>query len=45
VLRCFTTDNPDRFARLGERFGGRRIDRVEYVGTDELNTRPTATSP
>lgn len=35
-LRCFTTDNPERFAALGERFGGRAIDLVEYVGTDEL---------
>jgi len=39
-LRCYTTDNPDRFARLGERFGGRRIDRVAFVGTDELEARP-----
>lgn len=36
TLRCFSTDNPQRFARLGERFGGRTIDSVEYVGTDEL---------
>ncbi len=35
-LRCYTTDNPERFARLAERFGGRVIDQVEYVGTDEL---------
>ena len=40
TLRCYTTDNPQRFAILGERFGGRKIDRVEYVGTDELETRP-----
>jgi glutamate racemase len=40
-LRCFTTDNPERFARLGERFGGRRIDQVEAVGTDQLETRAT----
>jgi glutamate racemase len=39
-LRCFTTDNPRRFAELGERFGGRRLDSVEYVGTDELETQP-----
>jgi len=38
-LRCYTTDNPERFASLGERFGGRRIDRVEHVGTDELKAR------
>ncbi len=36
TLRCYTTDNPQRFAELGERFGGRTIDHVEYVGTDEL---------
>ena len=35
-LECYTTDNPDRFARLAERFGGRAIDHVQYVGTDEL---------
>jgi len=35
-LECYTTDNPDRFARLAERFGGRTIDHVAYVGTDEL---------
>lgn len=37
ALRCFTTDNPQRFARLAERFGGgRKPDSVEYVATDEL---------
>ncbi len=40
-LICYTTDNPQRFAELGERFGGRRIDHVEYVGTDELETFST----
>ncbi|MGB2819654.1 MAG: glutamate racemase, partial [Phycisphaerae bacterium] len=45
TLRCYTTDNPDRFARLGERFGAGRIDHVAYVGTDELSSKPTATSP
>ena len=35
-LRCYTTDNPDRFRRLGRRFGGRTLNQVEYVGTDEL---------
>ncbi|MHC4985547.1 MAG: glutamate racemase [Planctomycetota bacterium] len=35
-LHCYTTDNPERFARLGERFGGRPIDHVQHVGTDEL---------
>jgi len=37
-LRCFTTDSTERFARLGQRFCGRRLDNVEYVGTDELET-------
>ena len=35
-LNCATTDLPERFARLGERFGGRRIDSVRHVGTEEL---------
>jgi len=35
-LRCFTTDSPERFASLGERFCGRSMDQVEFVGTDEL---------
>lgn len=38
-LRCFTTDSPERFRRLGEaRFigGARSIDEVRAVGTDEL---------
>ncbi|MCD4825822.1 MAG: glutamate racemase [Phycisphaerae bacterium] len=39
-LRCYTTDNPQRFAQLGERFGGRPVDVVEYVGTDELERYP-----
>jgi len=39
-LVCFTTDNPERFARLAERFGGRKIDSVQYVGTDELEAQP-----
>ena len=39
-MHCYTTDNPQRFARLGERFGGRAIDHVAFVGTDELETRP-----
>ena len=38
ALKCFTTDDPQRFSRLAERFGGRRIDRVEFVGTDELSS-------
>ena len=39
TLRCYTTDNAERFAFLGERFGGRKIDHVEFVGTDELESR------
>ena len=39
TLRCFTTDKPERFARLAERFGGRRPDEVRCVGTDELELR------
>ncbi|MCJ7544072.1 MAG: glutamate racemase [Phycisphaerae bacterium] len=38
TLRCFTTDNPQRFAQLSERFGGRKIDVVDLVGTDELRS-------
>ncbi|MBN1943169.1 MAG: glutamate racemase [Phycisphaerae bacterium] len=37
-LECYTTDNPERFAELTERFGGRAADVVHYVGTDELET-------
>jgi glutamate racemase len=40
-LHCFTTDNADRFVRLGERFGGRRIDDVQFVRTDELEAQGT----
>jgi len=36
TLRCFTTDNAERFAKLAERFGGCRIDDVTFVGVDEL---------
>lgn len=38
TLRCYTTDNPDRFARLATHFIGlgRTISSVEQVGTDEL---------
>ncbi len=41
-LDCYTTDNPQRFERLAERFGGRAADGVTYVGTDELETAMTA---
>ena len=40
-LHCYTTDNAERFARLGERFGGRRMDHVQQVGTDELQAQLT----
>lgn len=40
TLRAFTTDNPERFSELAERFGGRPLDSVDYVGTDELETLP-----
>jgi len=45
VLRCYTTDNAARFARLSERFGGRRVDSVESVGTDELKAPVISTNP
>jgi len=38
ALRCYTTDDPNRFARLADRFCGRGIEKVHYVGTDELET-------
>ena len=44
-LKCFTTDNASRFAELGQRFGGRTIDHVEYVGTDELAARQDSPGP
>lgn len=42
-LRCFTTDNADRFAKLGQRFGGRAIDEVQYVACEELDGREMLT--
>ena len=39
TLKCFTTGNPERFAHLGQRFLGRELEDVEFVGTDELETR------
>ncbi|MHC4179573.1 MAG: glutamate racemase [Planctomycetota bacterium] len=39
-LDCHTTDNPQRFAELAERFGGRPADSVQRVGTDELQAQP-----
>ena len=35
-LRCFSTDNPQRFTRLAGRFLGRSVHDVGWVGTDEL---------
>jgi glutamate racemase len=40
-VRCFSTDNPQRFARLGERFGARRIQHVQQVRTEELEASMT----
>jgi glutamate racemase len=47
TLRCFTTDNPQRFAAFAQRFGTARIDQVEYLGTDMLETRrlPEGSAP
>lgn len=36
TLRCYSTDNPRRFADVAGRFLGRPVERVEWVGTDEL---------
>jgi len=44
-LTCFTTDKAERFVRLGERFGGRRIDDVRYVGAEELECLPQISNP
>ena len=38
TLRCHSTDNPQRFARLARRFLGRDVGDVTWVGTDELVT-------
>jgi glutamate racemase len=45
TLRCYTTDNPGRFAAIGERFAGREIGHVEYVGTDELESPSPIPTP
>ncbi|MCP4379235.1 MAG: glutamate racemase [bacterium] len=37
-LKCFTTGSPERFAKLGQRFLGREIDNVAFVGIDELES-------
>jgi len=36
ALRCYSTDNPDRFAAVAERFLGRPVPDVQWVGTDKL---------
>lgn len=36
TLRCFSTDNPQRFATVAGRFLGREVGEVAWVGTDEL---------
>jgi len=36
MLRCFSTDTAERFARLARRFLGRTVHEVAQVGTDEL---------
>jgi glutamate racemase len=41
-LHCYTTDKPERFVRLAQRFGGQRPLRTLFVGTDELEVRPGA---
>jgi len=38
TLRCFSTDNPARFATVAGRFLGRPITGVRWVGTDELDS-------
>jgi glutamate racemase len=38
-LRCFSTDNPQRFGDLAMRFLGRPVGTVQRIGTDELAQR------
>ncbi len=38
-LSCYTTDNAERFAELGQRFAGRGIDHVQHVDSDELEAQ------
>ena len=42
TLRCFVTDDPPRFARLGSRFLGVTIDEPTLVHPDELYGVPSA---
>ncbi|MGH7213436.1 MAG: glutamate racemase [Tepidisphaeraceae bacterium] len=44
-LRCFVTDDPARFARLGSRFLGVEIEPPTWVSPDELYATVNATVP
>jgi len=35
-LRCYATDNPERFRTIGARFCGQALERVELVRLDEI---------
>ena len=41
-LHCYSTDNPNRFGVVAERFLGRPVETVRLVGTDELATPAAA---
>ena len=45
TLDCYTTDSPERFARLGRRFGGQELTRISKIGTDELEGAATTPQP
>lgn len=38
TLRCFVSDNPDRFRTVGSRFLDESIEQVEYVPADQYGT-------
>ena len=44
-LRCYTTDNPRRFAELAGKFAAMPIGEVQHVGTDELENFREITKP
>jgi len=45
-LRCYVTDDPQRFQRLAPRFLGVEIDAPVWVSPDELyNQRPNGPVP
>jgi glutamate racemase len=44
-LRCFVSDNPERFRRVGSRFLGHELDRVEYVAPEDYIATPVASDP